>query len=189
MSPKRSPKRRIAALRLLPDGVGADSLLMHGLVDEALVSPDGAWLVIRAGANGSVAGGRDITGIRLGVDTAHVPLIVTNTNGFKHHVSNGGATAPLWSRDGRELFVVSTSRNMMSARVTDGSPLSIGAPVSLFHIADDLLRVEYTFYTPWDVAADGRFIMARSRRTRADYMSTVVVAENWLSELRAKMKH
>ena len=95
--------------------------------------------------------------------------------------------APLWSRDGRELFFVSAGKEMMTARVTTGAPISISAPVPLFHIADDLLKVEYDYYTPWDVAADGRFIMARARHT-GSMAATVVVAENWLTELRARMK-
>jgi hypothetical protein len=57
----------------------------------------------------------------------------------------------------------------------------------LFRIPDDRLRVEYLYCTPRDVAADGRFIMARLRRSERD-ASTVVVAENWLTELRARMK-
>ena len=203
------------------DGLGSDSLLAKGIIEEAVVSPDGAWLVIRAGSVGSVRGGRDITGVRLGVDTTRVPLIVTpfdeeaialspdgkwiayqsdesgrtevfirsfpNTTAFKHQVSNGGGLAPLWSRDGRELFFVSAGKEMMAARVTAGAPITISAPVPLFHIADDLLKVEYDYYTPWDVAADGRFIMARARHTGAS-ASTVVVAENWLTELKARMK-
>jgi len=63
----------------------------------------------------------------------------------------------------------------------------VSQPVPLFHVPDDLLRVEYLFYTPWDVAPDGRFIMARLRRAEND-ASTVVVAENWLTELRSRMK-
>ena len=204
------------------DGLGKDSLLTGGLVDEGVLSPDGAWLVLRSGSNGSVAGGRDITGIRIGADTTRVPLIVTpfdeeaialsrdgrwiayqsdetgrtevfvrsfpNTSTFKHQVSNGGGTAPLWSRDGRELFFVSAAADMMTARVAAGSSLAVAAPAPLFHIANELLRVEYAFYTPWDVAADGRFIMARERRTEAGNGTTVVVAENWLTELKARVK-
>lgn len=111
-----------------------------------------------------------------------------NTSGFKHQVSSGGGSAPLWSRDGRELFFVSSGTDMMSARVTAGSALAVAAPAPLFHIADDLLKVEYAFYTPWDVAADGRFIMARARAGTAGTATSVVVAENWLTELRARMK-
>ena len=204
------------------DGLGKDSLLRGGLIDEGVVSPDGEWLVMRSGSNGSVAGGRDIYTVRIGADTARMPLIVTpfdeeaialspdgrwiayqsdetgrtevfvrsfpNATTFKHQVSNGGGAAPLWSRDGRELFFVSAAADMMTARVTVGSPTAIAPPVPLFHIANDLLRVEYAFYTPWDVAADGRFIMARARRGDAGSATTVVVAENWLTELKARMK-
>ena len=209
------------AIQHRADGLGGDSLLKAGVVDEAVLSPDGAWLVLRSGSNGSVAGGRDITGVRIGADTASVPLIVTsfdeeaialspdgkwiayqsdetgrsevfvrafpNTSAYKHQVSNGGGVAPLWSRDGRELFFVSPGADMMSVRVTAGSPIAIGAPAPLFRIADDLLKVEYAFYTPWDVAADGRFIMARARAGTKGTPTSVVIAENWLTELRARM--
>ena len=204
------------------DGLGKDSLLKAGVVDEAVLSPDGAWLMLRIGSNGSVVGGRDITGVRTGADTAHVPLIVTpfdeeaialspdgkwiayqsdetgrtevfvrafpNTSAFKHQVSNGGGVAPLWSRDGGELFFVSPGSDMMSARVTGGAPISIAAPTPLFHLADDLLKVEYAYYTPWDVAADGRFIMARARAGTKGTATSVVIAENWLTELRKRTK-
>ena len=197
-------------------------LLKASVIDEAVLSPDGRWLVLRSGANGTVAGGRDITGVRTGADTARVPLIVTpfdeeaialspdgnwiayqsdetgrteafvrafpNTSAFKRQVSNGGGSAPLWSRDGRELFFVSPNADMMSARVTAGPPITIAAPAPLFHIADDLLKVEYAFYTPWDVAPDGRFIMARARAGTKGAATSVVIAENWLTELRARMK-
>ena len=77
---------------------------------------------------------------------------------------------------------------MMMARVTAGSPISVAARVPLFRIADEFLRVECALYTPWDGAADGRFIMARARRDDAGSATTVVVAENWLTELKARIK-
>jgi len=203
------------------DGGGKDSLLVGGGIEEGALSLDGKWLVFRGGSTGRISGGRDIMGVRLGVDTAKVPVIVTrfdeeaialspdgkwiayqsdetertevfirsfpNTDTFKRQVSNGGGLAPLWSRDGRELFYLSAAKDMMSARVAAGVSLSVSQPVPLFHVPDDLLRVEYLFYTPWDVAPDGRFIMARLRRAEND-ASTVVVAENWLTELRSRMK-
>ena len=109
-----------------------------------------------------------------------------NTDAVKRQVSNGGGSAPLWSRDGHELFYVSDSKNMMAARVTTGAPVTIGTPTTLFRVPDDLLAVEYAYYTPWDVAADGRFIMARVRRSGEP--STMVVAENWLTELKVRVK-
>ena len=218
-----SSRAKPGVYRRRADGLGADSLLSSGTADEAVMSPDGAWLVVRQGGNGSVAGGRDITAVHLGVDTARVPLIATtydensmrispdgkwiayqsdetgkneifirsfpNANAAKYQVSTGGAAAPLWSRDGRELFFVNGAREMMSTRVTAvGATLSFGAPTALFEIPEVLLKAEYTFHTPWDVAADGRFIMARLRRTAAANGTTIVVADNWLSELKARMK-
>jgi Tol biopolymer transport system component len=203
------------------DGSGKDSLLLRGNVDEAALSPDGKWLVFRDGSNGPGPGGRDIKGVRLGVDTARVPVIVTpfdeeaialspngqwiayqsdetgrtevfirsfpNTETFKRQVSNGGGAAPLWSRDGRELFYLSGGKDMMAARVATGPSLSVSPPVTLFHVPDELLGVDYAYYTPWDVAADGRFIMARVRR-KAGATSMVVVAENWLTLLKSRLK-
>jgi len=204
------------------DGAGLDSLLIAGTMEEAVRSLDGAWLLLRDGAVGSVRGGRDIKGVRLGTDTNRVPVIVTpfdeeaialspdgkwlayqsdetgrtevfirsfpNTETFKRQVSNGGGAAPLWSRDGRELFYLSATKDMMAARVTAGAPISVGQPAALFHVPDDLLTVEYDYYTPWDVAADGRFIMARVHRAEGNASSIVVVAENWLTELKARVK-
>jgi hypothetical protein len=51
-----------------------------------------------------------------------------------------------------------------------------------------MLSVNYAYYTPWDVAKDGRFIMARVVQSGATRPPTTVVAENWFQELRAKMK-
>ncbi len=120
---------RPGILKHRADGVGSDSLLLPGVVDEAVLS-----------------------------------------------------------RDGRELFFVSAGAHMMAARVTPGSSVPMAAPVPIFHIADELLNVEYSFYTPWDVARDGRFIMARTRPGAAGRVTSVVIAENGLTELREKTK-
>jgi serine/threonine-protein kinase len=61
------------------NGTGADSLILRaeGGVYEGVWSPDGRWLVYRTGGTIAQTGGRDIVGIRPGVDSAPVPLIVT----------------------------------------------------------------------------------------------------------------
>jgi Tol biopolymer transport system component len=187
-----------------------------------MISGDGAWLVFREGANGSVRGGRDIRAQRLTGDTTTIPLIVTpfdedaialspdskwiayqsdetgttelfvrsfpNIDGFKRQVSNGGGAAPVWSRNGRELFFLSGSKDMMAAKVTAGTSPTVGTATVLFHVPDDLLKVEYLYYTPWDVMPDGRFIMARMVKTGEPGRSVVIVAENWLTELKARLK-
>jgi len=200
-------------------------MLRAGLVDEAVLSPDGTWLLVRDGASGSVRGGRDIRGLRLGVDTALAPLIATRfdeqavsvspdgrwvayhadetgrnevfvrsfprTDDVKRQLSSTGGSSPLWSRDGRELFFVNENREMMSAAVVSATdadaPIQFARPVPLFRVPDDLLNVEYAFYTPWDVAPDGRFLMARSVPVAGGEQSRIVIAENWFTELKAKL--
>jgi len=203
------------------DGTGGDSLLLFGTgFQEAVLSPDGHWLLMRQG--GSVgAGGRDIMGIRLGQDTVPVPVLATrydedaialspdgrwlayqsdetgtveifvrpfpNTDQGKWQISSGGGTAPLWSRDGRELFYLGSGNDMMAVRMSAGSTLAPGQPTRLFHVPEDLL-VETTYYTPWDVAPDGRFLMARRLTASAAPAPTVVVIENFREELKKRMR-
>jgi len=156
---------------------GADTakvpLVVTPFDEEAIaLSPDGKWIAYQS----------DETG-RTEVFIRSFP----NTDTFKRQISNGGGLAPLWSRNGQELFYVSAAKDMMSARVGTGASPSVNPPVPLFRLPDELLRVEYIYYTPWDVAPDGRFIMARLRRNESN-VSTVVVTENWLTELKARMK-
>lgn len=102
-------------------------------------------------------------------------------------VSSGGGVAPLWSRDGGELFYLSANHDMMSVRVARGAVPTPATPVKLFHVADALLQVETDYYTPWDVAPDGRFIMARALDSGEAPTSSIVVVENFLEELKAKV--
>jgi eukaryotic-like serine/threonine-protein kinase len=203
------------------DGTGSDSLLWPRLVDEAALSPDGRWLVLRAGATSASSGGRDIFGVRPGVDTAPVPLIVSpydessfglspdgrwiayqsdetgraevfvrpfpNTNDAKTQISNGGGRAPLWSRDGRELFYLRGDNTMIAVPVTAGAEWRDGEPRALFGLREPLTVLDPTYYTPWDVGPDGRFIFARSLERGRDGGAPLIVVENWLEELKAKV--
>jgi eukaryotic-like serine/threonine-protein kinase len=204
------------------NGTGEDSLLLSGAgFQEAVLSPDGQWLLMRQGGNVG-AGGRDIVGVRLGRDTVPVPVVATpydedaialspdghwlayqsdetgtvevfvrpfpNTDQGKWQASSGGGTAPLWSRDGRELFYLASNRDMMAVRVTPGSSQPLGQPTVLFHVPADLAAVETTFYTPWDVAADGRFLMVRRIAQGAAASPAPVVIENFQEVLKKRMR-
>ena len=204
------------------DGAGSDSLLFKGVIDEGMVTPDNRWIVLRQGSVGQVAGGRNITGLRVGMDTVPVPVLATpfdeeaialspdgnwmayqsdetgrtevfvrpfpNTDAGKKQVSSGGGLAPLWSRTGKELFYLSSDNNMMAAPVTTGATIDAGEPKVLFHVPAELLGAEALYYTPWDVARDGRFLMVRMVGGDAGQAGALVVVENWLSELKAKVK-
>jgi hypothetical protein len=201
------------------DGTGSDSLILRAAsgVFEGQWSPDGRWLLFRTGGTINQAGGRDIVGIRPGVDSVPVPVVVTpydeeaiaispngrwlayesnetgqteiflrpfpNTQSGKRQISNGGGVAPLWSRDGRELYYMSAGRDMMTVSMGAGPEPVIGAPQKLFHLDDQLYMTTTEFYTPYDVGADGRFIMAKSITPPSSVESPLIVAENWFTEL------
>jgi eukaryotic-like serine/threonine-protein kinase len=203
------------------DGTGTDSLLSATAADEAVISPDGAWLVLRAGATSAAAGGRDILGLRLGRDTVPVPLIASqydenaialspdsrwlayesdesgraeiyirpfpNTGDGRLQVSSGGGTAPLWARDGSELFFLRHDNLMMAAPVMPGPELRVGEYRELFPVRGALAFLGISWYTPWDVAPDGRFIMVRSVDSGALMDSPLIVVENWFEELKRKV--
>jgi hypothetical protein len=105
----------------------------------------------------------------------------------KWQVSNGGGVAPLWRRDGRELFYLSAERVMMGVQVTAGTTPHFGEPQVLFRVRPELLGVESSYYTPWDVAA-GAVIMARLLSPPRGDEAPITVVENWSEELRAKTR-
>jgi serine/threonine-protein kinase len=206
------------------NGTGADSVILRaeGGVYEGVWSPDGRWLVYRTGGTIGQTGGRDIVGIRPGVDTAPVPLIVTpydeeaiaispdgrwlayesnetgrtevflrsfpNTETVKHQVSNGGGIAPLWSRNGRELFFVDGNRDMVAVTVAAGPDPRVGDGRVLFHMRDEWYLGSQEFFAPYDVAPDGRFLMAKSVTPASTGRAPLIVVDNWFAELRARVR-
>ena len=149
-------------------------LLATPFDEEAIaLSPDGKWIAYQSD------------------ETSRTEVFVRpfpNIDAGKKQVSTRGGVAPLWSRDGRELFYLSGDKNMMSARVAAGPMLQVSEPVRLFHVRDELLIPDATFYTPWDVARDGRFIMARVVGGAQVRTGSIIVVENWIEELKAKVK-
>ena len=76
------------------------------------------------------------------------------TDTGKWQVSNEGGVAPLWSRDGRELFYVNARRDMAAVTVQSGPQPILGERRTLFHLADELYLSATEYYTPHDVAPD-----------------------------------
>jgi Tol biopolymer transport system component len=204
------------------DGTGEDSLLRRAQagIFEAAWSPDRTWLLFRTGGTIGLSGGRDIVGLRPGIDSAPVPVVATrydeeaiaispngrwlayesnetgrteifvrpfpNTQAGKRQVSNGGGVAPLWSRNGRELFYLSPARDMMAVSVAGTDEPQLGERQALFHLDDRIYMTKAEFYTPYDVAPDGRFIMARNVTEASKIEVPLIVVENWFEEVRQK---
>jgi len=145
--------------------------------EEAIaLSSDGHWLAYQS----------DETG-RTEVYVRPFP----ETGRGKWQVSNGGGVAPLWSRDGRELFYLNRENDMMAVPIITSPSFRIGEPHVLFRLDEELLTgIEVDYYTPWDVTQDGRFLMAQVVGDAAGgSISTVMVVENWLEELKAGAPH
>jgi serine/threonine-protein kinase len=207
------------------DGTGSDSVIVRAAnagIFEAVWSPDRSWLLFRTGGTLGQVGERDIVGIRPGVDTVPVPIVVTpydeasftfspdgrwlayesnetgrtevflrpfpDTDAGKWQVSNGGGIAPLWARNGRELFYVNANRDMMAVPISAGPEPGIGSGRRLFHLRKEMMLGSSENYTPHDVAPDGRFIMARRVPLPAGLEAPIIVVENWVEELKLKVR-
>ena len=57
----------------------------------------------------------------------------------------------------------------------------------LFEIPADVAVIDANFYTAWDVASDGRFLMTRSIAGPSQFEAPLVVVENWFEEVKAKL--
>lgn len=123
---------------------GEDEVLLRTAANERapVVAPDGG-----AFAYVSDESGEDRVYIRLYPDNAR-----------QWGISGDGASAPLWSRDGSELFFIQNDR-MMAVSVDRSDGLRHGEPTELFaagpYVFDSFGNNMY------DVASDGRFLMMR----------------------------
>ena len=103
---------------------------------EARLSPDGRWISYTSNESGRN---------ELYVQSFPTP-------GSKVQVSNGGAQAGAWSRDGKRLFFIAPDRSLMAADVSPGPALRVAAPVRLFRFPRSVIN--------YDVAPDGKRILA-----------------------------
>ena len=179
------------------------------LVNEAVFSPDGSWLLLRTAPGG--AHSADIFGLKL-ADKSLVPLVTgpaveqmprlspdgkwlayqSNESGvFEVYVrrfpggssatkvSEQGGTEPLWGHSGRALYY-RTENGVVGVTVTTGPTFSIG---------ERKLAVAGTYlsdptHPDYDVSPDGsHFLMLKSPGTNA----TPLLVHNWGRELREKL--
>jgi len=149
-------------------------LIANPAFDESAfaISPDGRWIAYES----------DETG-RREVYVRPFP----HTDAGRWQASTAGGMAPLWARNGRELFFVDAQRRMTAVTVAGGTEPHFGERRTLFTLSPDDDLDDNTSYPPFDIAPDGRFIMARRERTSAAAPPLIVV-ENWFTELRQKLQ-
>ncbi|HUE86917.1 MAG TPA: protein kinase [Vicinamibacterales bacterium] len=130
------------------------------------ISPDGRWVAYRSNMSGRF----------------EIYLTAMTGDGRQFPVSQGGGQAPIWSRDGRELYFrdrdPAAGGTMMVASVDlSGNEPQIGTPRVLF---------PSPYQGNGDLAPDGRFLLLMP--TAAASPSRVIqLVMNWYEELRARV--
>ena len=87
-----------------------------------------------------------------------------------------GGYKPRWHPNGRELFYLALDGTMMSVPVSVGKIFEPGVPVALF-------KANTTGFVPYDVTADGRFLV-NTLSESATVQSPITVVLNWQSGLK-----
>ncbi len=122
----------------------------------AQLSPDGRWV-----AYGSNSSGRNEIYVR-----------AFDGTGSAVRISTSGGIQPLWRRDGRELFYLNASNEIVAVPVTPADPPAFGRPEVLFQT-----RIEETTDRQYEATTDGqRFILNESMMTLNE---PILVTTHW----------
>jgi serine/threonine protein kinase/Tol biopolymer transport system component len=144
--------------------------LFHGVFAE--ISPDGRYLAYQADEGG-----------RYEVYVRPFPQVDRG----RWQISTGGATRPVWARNGRELFYLDASSALTAVPVgTSGPTFTFGGPSKLF----DTKYVEPNPARHYDASSDGqRFLMIKDRADGNPNATpaSMVVVQNWFEELKQRV--
>jgi Tol biopolymer transport system component len=95
----------------------------------------------------------------------------------KWQISTAGGVKPRWSHDGKELYYLAPDRKLMAVPVKTGSTFEPGVALPLF-------ETRVTSFFPYDVAADGRFLINTPSEAPTLIASPVTVVLNWQPSIR-----
>jgi hypothetical protein len=107
-----------------------------------------------------------------------------NVQDQRVQVSSGGAAAPVWGPDGRELFYYAAPGMLNSAYVRTSPSFAVDSTVQLFPEGNFVLNNRHARYA---VSPDGqRFILAQ--QWESDSPSDWVFVQNLISEIDEKLE-
>jgi serine/threonine protein kinase/Tol biopolymer transport system component len=146
------------------------------VANQADFSPDGRWLAYAATPS-------DADQVQGQVYVQPYPALDR-----REQISTHGGLAPVWRRDGRELYYLENASGdgplkirVMAVSVTTTPTFSVGVPQQLF---EGRYRVNGAFRN-WDVTQDGqRFLMLQEIQQPAVRVSELVLVTNWSEELK-----
>ena len=143
------------------------------------VSPDGRWIAYSSNESGRS-------------EVYAQPL--SNVDGGRWVISNGGGDAPVWGPSGNEIFYLRTTAGetgVMRVGVETEPSFSPSIPSVVFegpYLAPGLSFRSFGLRgRPYDVSSDGqRFLMIREDRSTDETADArdIVVVRNWISELQ-----
>jgi Tol biopolymer transport system component len=156
------------ALPMVQAGAKAVSLLKTRFVEAVpRVSPDGRWLAYTSNESGAVE-----NYVRPFTPDAPAGM------GAKWLVSKGGGALAIWRPDGKELFYLSLTNQVMAVDINGDKGFQAGTPRRMF--ASPVLTGPTV---RWDVSPDGkRFLFAAPPNTSRVIPFTVVL--NWAAGLK-----
>jgi Tol biopolymer transport system component len=138
----------------------------RGNQNEAEISPDGRWIAYQSDESGT-----------LQVWVRPFP----NVEQGQWQVSSDGGSRPLWGRNSRELFYVSSDQRLMAVPFEAGTTFRHGKPQALFDVRDNLPAD--ALFMPFDISLDGKRFLMLKREGPAEG-TTFVAVENWFEELK-----
>ena len=160
--------RRLAMFRPGIDSTPTE--ISSGRFDEyaPTVSPDGRWL-----AYVSVESGREEVYIRPFPDVTRA----------RWQASTGGGMSPAWSPDGRALYFVAATDQLMKMDVGAGSDFRASAPIAAFSTNSFLLA---PYHQSFNISLDGQsFIFAQPVNPSASEEYATVLLD-WLPTMAQK---
>jgi Tol biopolymer transport system component/tRNA A-37 threonylcarbamoyl transferase component Bud32 len=139
---------------------------------QARISPDGRWLAYTTNDSGMY---------QIVVQSFPDP------NRGRWQITAQGGIEPKWRHDGRELYYLALDGNVMAVPITEtkpGQPFEAGAAVRLFQTPLTVSRTDVPRNRRYDVAPDGRFLIAMPVAAGGPEPVTAVV--NWASGLEKR---
>jgi len=125
-------------------------------------SPDGRWLAYVSNESGR----------------AEVYVQSFPPSGGKWQVSTTGGAQPLWRRDGKELFYLTTDRKLMAVPVNADQTFTMSAPALLFQTQVARFEAPHRYA----VSRDGQRFLINSATGEINHTITVVL--NWAAEIK-----
>jgi eukaryotic-like serine/threonine-protein kinase len=138
---------------------------------QARISPDGRWLAYATNDSGMY---------QIMVQSFPDP------NRGRWQITAQGGIEPKWRRDGRELYYLAFDGNLMAVPIREtrlDQPFAAGTPVTLFQTSLAVSRTQSPRDRRYDVAPDGRFLVAMPAAAALEPVTAVV---NWASGLEKK---